>query len=101
MNWGNKFPSGDSIDTAMQYPWGWYTVNVPNEGIFFLFVFHLFFFCIFFYSPSPSPISTDPLLDFAVVVGVGTVKNKDTLGKSWAAFGDFIIGGKHIGVRKV
>eukprot|EP00026_Physarum_polycephalum_P012283 Phypoly_transcript_12576.p1 GENE.Phypoly_transcript_12576~~Phypoly_transcript_12576.p1 ORF type:complete len:357 (+),score=43.23 Phypoly_transcript_12576:62-1072(+) len=74
MNWGNKFPSGGDIKTAEQFPWGWYTVNVPNE---------------------------DPSKDIAIVVGVGSLVNKDFLGHSWAAFGDFIIAGKHIGARKV
>lgn len=39
MNWGLRYPeSGDN--PAIDYPWGWYYINFPNEGkkfnIFFL-----------------------------------------------------------------
>jgi len=73
MNWGERFPGGPSVEEGIDYPWSWFTVNVPAE---------------------------DPINDFAVVIGTG-LSTYGLLGKIWAGFADFRFNQTHLGIRQV
>jgi hypothetical protein len=74
MNWGEKFPAGNDVKDAIDYPWGWYTVSVPNEN---------------------------PELDIAFVLGTGISDYGFPLGKISGTFCDFRFNQTHLGIRQV
>lgn len=74
MNWGERFPAGDSVNDGFDFPWGWFTAYAPAE---------------------------DPTQDFSFVVGVGKEDFGIPLGSVSAAFADFHFNNTHLGIRQI
>jgi hypothetical protein len=74
MNWGQDFPSGWPNEDPVDYPWGWYYVNLPDA---------------------------DPNNDIGIIAGIGRQHFDASQGISEGRFADIREpGGQHIGVRQ-
>lgn len=76
MNWGENFPKGLPSESDVDYPWGWYYVNLPNSN---------------------------PGDDIGIIAGIGRHNAPNSLfGITEGHFADIRLpGGEHIGTRKM